>query len=444
MIKSKQTAKQALLIFFIVLLFLSCLLQVHASEESNITSLTSLPKDLHEDPSIALSGKTVHVVWHTHNINDEGIINYIKSTDNGETWENTTILSTNSTSAFYPVVAVNNDNIYVAWIDYRNNFSEIYYKNSFDNGYTWNEARRLTFESSRKTYIYDVGIVADETNVYLFWKDYRSGSSEIYIKASSDNGLTWAEDQRLTSDYTPSYSPFLIVDGTNCFIIYEDGGTSADLCILTSNNNCESWTEKANIFEEDSSSFSENPCLSISGNAIYLVWQNDMTKVKEIYFAKSQDKGITWDDPQQLTFDANLCINPRVYSYNNTILVLWQDSQNNKFDICYKTSIDDGESWSEKQKLVSGQDCYTVEIAGQLNNIHLAYQNYHEAGWGDICHVVFGEYLPENLTSDQQPDQPVGSTSKGKLNISPSLLAIIVVFIVIIIVILVIKKSKKR
>lgn len=393
----------------ITLLFLAGHTTATQINDLTATCLTTPFKKMHETPSIAIWLQTIHVVWNTQDFENSSI-RYKKSLDNGKTWNNTTEIISNMTHAYYPVVSVYKNIVHVAWIDYRDTNSEIYYTRSTDNGDTWDTARRLTYDSPIKNNIYDTVICTDKENVYLAWKDYRTGSSEIFFKKSRDSGTTWTNDQRLTTDYSPSYCPSLIADGNYLYIAYQDGGLKPDIYFLKSDSSGNEWNEKTNIVKTQEAS--TNPCLAVSEKGLYLTWQDDRTGAEEIYLQKSDDRGETWGETQQLSSNSTSCINPKIYAYDENVVVLWQDLSNKTFCISYTTSNDAGTTWTKRKQLTTDTDCYSVSITGEEDNIHIIYQEYYTANWADIWHMGNHSKTPKPVTLEP-PEPTVNDKTPG-------------------------------
>jgi hypothetical protein len=87
------------------------------------------------NPSIALLGNNVHVVW-TDNTPGNFDIFYRKSLDGGTTFPNVIKnLSGNSgLSGFSPAIALSGNDVYVVWDDDTSGNSEILYRTSANNG----------------------------------------------------------------------------------------------------------------------------------------------------------------------------------------------------------------------------------------------------------------------------------------------------------------------
>jgi len=139
------------------------------------------------------------------------------------------------------------------------------------------------------------------------------------------------------------------------------------------------------------------------------------TKNNNLYISKTIDGGTSWDEPIQLSNNSISSINPKIYTFDETLIVTWAGLVDNSFNIFYKTSLDAGKTWSNTTTLVEEKDCYDVKIVGQEGNIHLIWQEYYEPGWGDIWHLRKGEQKPvvTSISSSQ-----ASLLVPGDLNIS--------------------------
>ena len=151
-----------------------------------------------DDPSAAVSGSYVHVVWRDQRVGLHDEIYYKRSTTSGTTWGNDTLLSIGDTyGSSSPSISVSGSVVHVAWYEEGRdgNFEEVYYKRSTDNGATWGPVTRLTYNPDRSWY---PSISSYGSAVQVVWYD-GGGSYDIFSKRSTDNGTTWSPDTRLTT-----------------------------------------------------------------------------------------------------------------------------------------------------------------------------------------------------------------------------------------------------
>jgi len=371
---------------------------------------------LAEAPSIAAWGNNIYIVWGEWANEFENCIYYKRSSDDGRTWTNETILINSNFSTVYPKIGVYKDNVHVIWKDYRNGNPEIYYIRSTDNGNTWSKPIRLTFNDTRPTNIYECKLVVDEKNVYLCWKDYRTGSSEIFFKKSTDNGNTWSEDKRVTIDFSPSYNPSMYVNNKNIYLVWEEGALNARICFKRSIDNGETWSKKIYLTEKHPGK-STMPDICGNTSNIYVVWQDTRDGNSEIYFKKSTDNGNTWSEDKRLTFNPAMSFQPRIVVYGKKLVVFWLDKRNGNTEIYYKVSNDSGTTWSEDKRLTYTKvNNYDLDITYQGENLYLVWQKYYGGEGGEIAYEQFISDNP-SIIGIKIPNRKITYFSNTKIKI---------------------------
>jgi hypothetical protein len=194
--------------------------------------LTNAPK-ASASHDLAVNGSNVHVIW-TDGRSDNWEVYYMVSRDNGLTWQDgqesygsDLCLTTNTTSHSEPTIAVNDSTIHVAWVDtLPGPIYYMYYRNSTNNGLSWNPIVLLSGPSSL---INKPDMCVWNDNVHLVWGDKKDGGTgrEIYYKNSSDAGVSWSPDLRLT--YLENYEsvwPRIAHDDSTVHISWYDNRDS--------------------------------------------------------------------------------------------------------------------------------------------------------------------------------------------------------------------------
>src|SRR5438552_2434603 len=94
-------------------------------------------------------------------------------------------------------ISANGSSVYTVWEDLRDGNREIYFKKSTDNGVVWGADVRLTNDPSQSWYP-TLSVNGNYLNVS--WQENRDGNYEIYYKRSSDGGSAWGADTRMTNN----------------------------------------------------------------------------------------------------------------------------------------------------------------------------------------------------------------------------------------------------
>jgi hypothetical protein len=167
--------------------------------------------------SVAVSGSIVHVVW--MDFRTGGQIYYTRSLDDGTTWE--TDRSLTPVLSQFPSVAVSDSVVHVVYADFRygSDVPKIYYIRSLDEGTTW-EAETELAEGFSSWY---PSVAVSGSLVHVVWPDNRHGDiSEIYYKRSLDHGTNWGTDIRLTDNPSESREPSVAVSGSYVHVVWHD------------------------------------------------------------------------------------------------------------------------------------------------------------------------------------------------------------------------------
>jgi hypothetical protein len=136
----------------------------------------------------------------------------------------------------------------------------ILYRRSTNNGSTFGSTVNLSNSSGGGP-----AIAASANSVYVTWTDSTSGNQEIYYKKSTNNGATFGSTVNLSNNAGLSQSPAIAVSGNNVYVIWQDS-TSGDFEILLrkSVNGGAAFGSTINVSQSNGNSFS--PDISVSSN----------------------------------------------------------------------------------------------------------------------------------------------------------------------------------
>jgi hypothetical protein len=275
-------------------------------------------------PAIAVSGPIVHVVWEEYRDGNAEIY-YKRSPDAGVSWSADARLTNNSAKSLSPALAVFGGVVHVTWFDQRDGNNEIYYKRSEDGGLSWGADTRLTNDLSSSIYS---AIAVSEAFVYIAWEEHRDGNGEIYYKRSTDGGVTWGLDTRLTNNSANSFSPSIAASGDEVNIAWFDQRDgNLEIYDKHSANGGANWSADKRVTID--ASVSNYPSVAVSGSSVHLVWFDERDGNTEIYYNHSTDKGTTWETDIRLTNDAARSTDPCIALAGSTVHIVWTDARDN-------------------------------------------------------------------------------------------------------------------
>ena len=314
-------------------------------------SITSL----NNNKCIASNGDTIHIVWYDNRDGDEEIY-YKRSTDNGTNWGLDVRLTNSIGLSNYPVIFASGPNIRVAWRDSRDGNYEEYYKRSTDGGTTWSVDVRLTnaqFTSSIPS------ILVSGLNEYLVWHDYRDDPSnivpEIYFKKSTDGGISWLPEVRLTDAPNSRENPTIALSNSIIHVAWADTRMfgAPEIFYKRSTDNGTNWSADTQLSNNPTSLVSNNPCITAFGSYLHVTWNDNRNYDYEIYYKRSTDNGSSWESDTRLTNSSGASYNSSLISNGSLVQFVWYDYRSGSFQIYYKRSIDNGSSWEPDLQLTT-------------------------------------------------------------------------------------------
>ncbi len=342
------------------------------------TSSTSFPNAR----CIATSGDTVHIVWQDDRSGSDRIY-YKRSTDAGISWGTDIQLTNTSAGSEVPSLAVSGAVIHVVWQDFRGGTNyKIYYKRSTDAGTSWGTDIQLTFTS---TFSLNPSVTVSGQVVHVVWQDRRDGPNyEIYYKRSTDAGISWGTDLRLTNDPAYSWSPSISVSGQVVHVVWYDArdGPNFEIYYKRSTDGGSTWETDTRLTNDPNGSAFPN--LSLSGQVIHLVWYDNRNGAYEVYYKRSTDQGITWGPDIRLTNDPAASLGPTISVSGSIAHVVWADERNGtqNFEIYYKKSTDGGLNWGSDIRLTNdpayARGAY-VSVSGQV--VHIIWSELRDGNY---------------------------------------------------------------
>jgi len=330
---------------------------------------------------IASSGDFVHAAWFDNRDGNYQIY-YKRSTDGGVTWGTDTRLTNTTNVSWYPSVSVSGQVVHIVWADLRNGLPnyEIYYKRSTDGGANWGTDIRLTNNSavSANPSVSIIGQV-----LHVVWEDYRdSPNGEIYHKRSTDGGMSWEADTRLTNNGAYSVLTSVAVSGQFVHVVWQDfRDGNAEIYYKRSSDGGVIWGADTRL--TNNTLESSHPSISISGQVLHIVWMELHTgNNKEIYYKRSTDGGSSWGTDTRLTNDPAESWSPSISVSGQVLHVVWEDNRDGNSEIYYKNSSDGGVSWGADTRLTNslfGGWYPSVSVSGQV--VHVVWQDERDGNW---------------------------------------------------------------
>lgn len=151
----------------------------------------------------------------------------------------------------------------------------------------WEPEVRLTDNPSASVTAFDNArsVAAAGATLHVVWHDDRDGNTEIYYKRSTDNGTTWGDDKRITTDASWSERPAIAVRGSMVHVAWYDGRLGPPR-IFYKRSLDSGTTWEPDVALTPTVGVGYHPSVAVSGALVHVAW-TDMSAGPQIYYARS-------------------------------------------------------------------------------------------------------------------------------------------------------------
>ncbi|NIS80944.1 MAG: hypothetical protein GTO14_12205, partial [Anaerolineales bacterium] len=286
------------------------------------------------------------------------------------------------------------------WASDRTGNYDLYYKTSADFGASWSNDTQLTVHPAVD--LKPVVRQMTDGSLWIVWASSRTGSYDLYRKTSFDNGASWSDETRLTTDSHLNKMPALTQtsEGSIWLVWASDRTGNYDLYYKTSDDFGASWSE--NIQLTSGPKIDSNPqMLQTVDGQIWLVWSSrkaSTTADDDIYYMYSTDNGATWSDSVQFTTNEYDDIWPSlIQTHLMRIWVVWTsnraDQPDGNWELYCKTSLTGDVNEDNRIDVI---DLTIASLAYGSFNGEPGYNSnvdINKDGWVDMSDLVVIAYL---------------------------------------------------
>ena len=311
---------------------------------------------------IASRNGTLHIVY----ANGPSIY-YRRSTDEGTTWSNPTLIGNGIMYLEEPLVIDSvGGTIYLTYFDNPINrtdwccvraTADVFVRVSRDGGTTWDPATRLT--TAQGGYRQSLAVVGN--TAHLAWMDFRTGKWDIYYSRSTDSGRTWMTERLVVTGTAGvgAERPQIATIGNVIVIAFLDGRDGRPQCYTypqcpevyekRSLDGGVTWETDRRVTVSPAGIAGSRPDIAAIESTLVLVYDRGGDAVtQQVHVTRSVDKGITWSPPQALSGGAALSGHGTLLVGGALLHVLWMQALGSGTEqkVWHRYSIDRGLTWS--------------------------------------------------------------------------------------------------
>jgi len=354
-----------------------------------------------EEPQILSSAKSSHpivksldnyiyVIWNQANQNLHSEVFFVRSTDFGKTFEDPINLSNTDAGIGDYMIIVSGEHVYVTWLDSVLGATQLFLKASLDNGETFGNIVNI---SNSKEYVSKYDVFTNQDTINVSYTENTGIKSDLYFKQSFDNGKIFGEKIKLSDSIQQSSSARIVGTAENIYLIWNEGdslhsdlkftasmnlgktfetpislegysssvnlpliianddsvylvgiGHSFEVIFSTSNNEGKNF-QSYNLVDSISKGKRQTFALDIIGNSIIVAWSDSTVAPSyEVIFTKSMNGGESFGELLNLSSDAEDSVYPKFLTSDDILYILW-----NARDIQFTISEDFGSTFTDPQ-----------------------------------------------------------------------------------------------
>jgi len=232
------------------------------------------------------------------------------------------------------------------------NDADIYYSMSDDGGSTFSPNVKVNDDTGhfQTTHMHRFIVVDHSGKVHIAWSDYRNGDSEVYYANSVDGGLTFNVNLRISDGNGTASEPSIASSQFgDIHIVWTDGRNESAgerIFLSISTDGGESFGENLMIDKSNGQLGQLDPEVSAAGTTVGVSWYDAVED--KVFVSISQDGGATFSQPERPSNSSSLVpeLEPSVFvNESGYVAVSWRDRRTNDYDIYFSESYDFGQTF---------------------------------------------------------------------------------------------------
>jgi len=250
-------------------------------------------------------------------------------------------------------------------------------------------------------------------NLHLVWVGDSGGTGEIFYIKATDDGANFGTLVNLSN--TPegiSIQPRISVSGNNIAVVWNDNGAGNEEIYFSQSGDggttFNGGSPGAPINLSDNSGLSQLPKIATSDSDIFVVWQDFTPDNDDIFYTRSTDGGTTFNggspgDPINLSDNEGFSGTPDIAISDTNVYVTWHDETPTNLEIFFISSSDSGDNFGAIKNLSSNSGISVDPRIGAS---------------GTNVYVVWQDFTPLNLDVFFKASADSGENFGGPVNLS--------------------------
>lgn len=315
-------------------------------------------------PSVAVTKKgtpRAYIVYHddTPGVTESFILRAKKKAN----FKKPQILTPGGGGAFAPRIALDSDEaVNVVYGDTTDGVRRVQFIRSEDLGVTFSEPLLL---SGSSTGAFEPEIAVDPSDaINVAWADDASGKGVIMFSRSINGGASFSTPAQVSTGEGAATQVHITTDGAGrIHIVYLQQLSEEEIQVFytRSDNQGQTFSAPVNISKK-SEAFANKPVVTaFEDSTVYIAFQNETRRDMQVYLMRSDDAGLTFSEPRQVSNANNQCGRAHsaamVVDSEGTLHIVWIDASRvqgcTDEGILFYSNSKDGRRFSAEKMILS-------------------------------------------------------------------------------------------
>ena len=343
--------------------------------------------------------------------------------------QNYQIISVNNVNQIFPYAAFDsNGTLHLVWVHQSGSNLNVYYAQSIDEGYSYSDPVMINSHVHTVVAYIQAGpkIAIRGDEIVVVFMDDRTGYTSVYVNVSTDGGMTWGEDLKVSDQqYLVAYPIIGVgVDNELHLIYYSYNNNysfnSVRYAISPSGLIDFSPSEPVGIANEEM-----EPCdccqpdLVFGGNGdLYIGYRNNISNLRTHYLVRKPYLSENFQEPVEISNISDIVSycpssGPSLSIENNYIACGFHVSQENNSYVNYASLNSLEFSLAVNVNPGSGQQQNFPVVVLKESVIHTVWMDYRD-GNSDVYYAAMGLGATEVVNEQKINDDPENSNHAHK------------------------------
>ncbi|MBM3216938.1 choice-of-anchor D domain-containing protein, partial [Candidatus Poribacteria bacterium] len=305
-------------------------------------------------PDLAVANGVLHMVWGRFAAFPNGEGRYLRSLDQGATWQNPYSFSSAHQYGTANVAAEGNT-VIIVWMETVSGQKKIRSVRSVDGGASWGSSQDVTplMTPPSGGYIWVSDIALKNGNAAVLWAEWDgvnsadgSHNATSRVNVSTDSGQTWSTARTVASLPPDAGSgPMQRLGWAGSTLVFaSNAGGSPNLLVATNSTDLGQTWGVVQTLDTTSSGYFRAESVACEGNVVIV---RSTKNESLVYSVRSTDGGATWGTPVHVSAGmSGYQQQGGVAIHNGIAFTTWREHAGSADVFSYALSTDGGQTWS--------------------------------------------------------------------------------------------------